>query len=214
MIIEGLSSIKIKFDGKAEDELSDAIKHHIETHDNVTLIDVIKFLYQSVLGSFHMLDYMSENETEAWIKRDLAIAEPEEKPLTEKLYGEKWIRLNLGAFKQKYGNDHKLLTELFIRGKEEKRVLVAELSIKLDLLLKLVVARKIRPLNSSANLPDLAASFLTDYKRRGFPPLYHSQSYSEKNPRYIVVSLNGFLHFWQEKIVKDCSGRKSMSSSS
>jgi hypothetical protein len=194
MTVESLSSIKIKFDGKAEDELSDTIKRHIATHVNVTLIDVIKFLYQSVLGSFHMLDHMSENETEAWVKKDLAIAEPEEKPLTEKLYGDKWVRLDLGAFKQKYGSDYKLLAKLFTRGKEEKRVSITELSVKLDSLLKLVVARKIRPLNSSLNLPDLAADFLTDYKRRGFPPLHHSQSYSEKNPRYVVVSLKAFFN--------------------
>jgi len=192
MTVENLSSIKIKFDGKVEDELDEAIKRHIETHANVTLIDVIKFLYQSVLGSFHILDNMSENETEAWIKKDLAITEPEEKPLTEKLYGDKWVRIDLGAFKQKYGSDYKLLAKLFIRGKEEKRVSITELSIKLDSLLKLVVARKIRPLNSSVNLPDLAAGFLVDYKRRGFPPLHHSQSYSEKNPRYVVMSLNTF----------------------
>lgn len=204
MIVESLSSIKIKFDGKAEDELGDAIKCHIETHDNVTLIDVVKFLYQSVLGSFHMLDHMSENETEAWIRKNLEAARPEKKPLTEMLYGDRWARLDLGAFKQKYGNDHKLLTRLFVKGKEEKRALTAELSTRLDSLLKLVVARKIISLDSSTNLPDLAAGFLKDYKRMGFPPLHHSQSYSERNPQYVVVSLNSLLHL-ERLISKDAN---------
>jgi len=194
MSVESLASIKIKFAGKAEDELSEAIKLHVETHDDVTLVDVIKFLYQSVLGSFHLLDHMTESEIKTWIKKNLVAAQPKEEPLVEKLYGDRWIRVNLGAFKQKYGDDHKLLTRLFMKGKEEKRTSATEFSIKLDSLLKLVVTGKIRPLNSNPNLPDLAVGFFADYKKRGFPPLHHSPSYSEKNPEYIVVSLDNLFN--------------------
>lgn len=194
MSVESLASIIIRFDGNAEDELSEAIKIHIETHCNVTLIDVIKFLYQSVLGSFHLLDHMTEGEIETWIKKNLAVAQPEKELLTEKLYGNKWVRVNLGAFKQKYGNNHKLLTKLFLKGKEEKRTSTTEFSIKLDSLLKLVVKGKIRPLNSNPNLPDLAVGFFADYRQRGFPPLHHSPPYSEKNPQYIVVSLDNLFN--------------------
>jgi len=194
MSVESLASIKIKFAGKAEDELSEAIKLHVETHDDVTLVDVIKFLYQSVLGSFHLLDHMTESEIKTWIKKNLAASQPKEEQLVEKLYGDRWIRVNLGAFKQKYGDDHKLLTRLFMKGKEEKRTSATEFSIKLDSLLKLVVTGKIRPLNSNPNLPDLAVGFFADYKKRGFPPLHHSPSYSEKNPEYIVVSLDNLFN--------------------
>jgi hypothetical protein len=194
MSVESLASIKIKFHGKAEDELSEAIKLHVETHCDVTLVDVIKFLYQSVLGSFHLLDHMTESEIETWIKKNLAAAKPKEEPLIEKLYGDRWVRVNLGAFKQKYGNDHKLLTKLFMKGKEEKRTSTTEFSTKLDSLLKLAVIGKIKPLNSNPNLPDLAVGFFADYKQRGFPPLHHSPSYSEKNPEYIVVSLDNLFN--------------------
>jgi hypothetical protein len=193
MSVESLGSIKIRFDGKAGDELGEAIRLHIVTHRDVTLVDVIKFLYQSVLGSFHLLDHMTECEIEAWIKKNLATAQPKEEPLTEKLYGDRWIRVNLGAFKQKYGDDHKTLTKLFMKGKEEKRASTTEFSIKLDSLLKLVVSGKIRPLDSKPDLPDLAADFFADYEQKGFPPLHHSSLYSEKNSEYLVVPLDN-LH--------------------
>jgi hypothetical protein len=196
MIVDRLAAIKIRFEGKAEDRLSEAIRRHIEAHRGVTLIDVIKFLYQSVLGSFHLLDYMTESEIEAWVKKNLEVAQSEEEPLIEKLYGNKWVRVNLGAFKQKHGNDYNLLARLFVQGKREKRGSATEFSIELDSLLKLVETGKIRPLDSNLKLLDLVVGFLTDYRQRGFPPLHHSQSYSEKNPRYVVVSLHSLLrHF-------------------
>lgn len=187
MAVESLSSIRIKFEGKTQDELGLAVKHHVEAHENVTLIDIVKFLYQSMLGSFHLLDHMSERNIEAWIVKSFAAIKPERRPLTEKLYGNKWVRLDLGAFKHKYGPNNKLLMRLFLKGKEEERVPMSEFSVNLDLLMKLVLTGKIRPLYLTENLPDLAFSFLSEYKRMGFPPLHHSQSYSEKNPQYIVV---------------------------
>jgi hypothetical protein len=193
MIVDRLAAIKIKFEGKAEDKLSEAIKRHIEVHSDVTFIDVIKFLYQSVLGSFHLLDHMTESEIEGWTKRNLEVTQSKEEPRVEKLYGNEWVRINLGAFKQKNGNDYNLLARLFVQGKRERRASSTEFSIELDSLLKLVETGKIRPLDSNLRLLDLVAGFLTDYRERGFPPIHHSQSYSEKNPRYVVVSLHSLL---------------------
>lgn len=190
MIIDSLASIKIKFEGEAEDKLSEAVRRHVETHKDVTLIDVIKFIYQSVLGSFHLLDHMTESEVTAWVKKSLEAAHPKKEPLIEKLYGDKWVRVNLGAFKQKHGNDHNLLARLFTQGKEERRISTTEFSTELDSLLKLVKTGKIRPLDSKLNLLDLAAGFLTDYKQKGFPPIHHSRLYSDRNPQYVVVSLH------------------------
>jgi hypothetical protein len=187
MTIERLRSIRIRFEGKAEDELGLAIKRHIEAHGGVTLIDVVKFLYQSVLGSFHMLDHMNESEIEAWIRKSFAAVKPERRPLTEKLYGDQWVRLDLGAFKQKYGPNDKPLIGLFLKGKEEERVSTDEFSAGLDRLMKLVSAGKIRPLCSTENLPDIALGFFSEYKQMGFPPLHHSRLYSERNPEYVVI---------------------------
>jgi hypothetical protein len=187
MTIERLRSIRIRFEGKAEDELGLAIKRHIGAHDGVTLIDVVKFLYQSVLGSFHMLDHMNESEIEAWIRKSFAAVKPERRSLTEELYGNRWVRLDLGAFKQKYGPNDKPLISLFLKGKEEERVSTDEFSAGLDLLMKLVSDGKIRPLCSTENLPDMALGFFSEYKQMGFPPLHHSRLYSERNPEYVVI---------------------------
>ncbi len=194
MDANSLASIVIRFDGEADDELSEAVKVQIETHCNVTLVDVVKFLYQSTLGSFHLLDHMTEGEIETWIRKNLAAAQPKKEPLTEKLCGAKWVRINLGAFKQKHGNDYKLLTNLFMKGSDEKRTPKTGFSTELDSLLKLIVTEKIKPLDPDFNLPDLAVDFLTDYKRRGFPPLHHSPLYNEKNPQYIVISLDSLFN--------------------
>ena len=185
-----MRSIAIRFEGKAEDELSLAIKNHVEAHENVTLIDIVKFLYQSVLGSFHLLDRMNEREIKGWINESLATVEPERRPLTERMYGNKWVRLNLGAFKHVYGSNGILLTSLFLKGKEEGRVPMKEFSRKLNVLLKLVTAGKIKSSCQCDNLSDLFLVFLSEYKQIGFPPVHHSKLYSERNPKYVVVPRN------------------------
>ncbi len=189
MIVDRLASIKIKFEGKAEDKLSEAVRLHIEAHNDITLIDVIKFLYQSILGNHHLLDHMTESEVAEWIRKSIEAAQPKEELLIEKLYGCKWVRVNLGAFKQKHGDDYNLLVRLFVKSKGERKASPAEFSIELDSLLKLVEDGKIKPLDSNVELLDPAAGFLTNYKQKCFPPLHHSQLYSEKNPQYVVVSL-------------------------
>ena len=175
MIVEGLGTIIVKFEGEEQDELSLAIKRHVEAHEGVTLVDIVKFLHQSVLGSLHILDHMSEGEIEAWIAENLS-HQPDKGPLTEDLYGNKWVRLNLGAFKHRYGPNKELLVRLFLKGKEEERVSVAEFSCKLHKMFKLVSAGKIRPSNSNGSLPDFASTFLLEYKRMGYPLLHHSRS--------------------------------------
>jgi hypothetical protein len=130
---------------------------------------------------------MSESEIEAWITKNLTTHQPDEGPLTENLYGNNWVRLNLGAFKLRFGPNKKSLVRLFLTGKEKERVSVSEFSSKMREVFKLISTGKIRASNSTKSLPDLASSFLLEYERMGYPPLHHSPSYSEKNPEYVVV---------------------------
>lgn len=187
MTAESLGSIIVKFEGEALDDLGVAIKNHVEAHEGVTLVDIVKFLYQSVLGSLHILDHMNEREIEAWITKNFETHQPDKGSLTENLYRNKWVRLNLGAFKHRYGPNKKLLMRLFLAGKEMERVSVAEFSSKMREVFKLISTGKIRASNTDRSLPDLASSFLLEYERIGYPPLHHSSSYSEKNPEYVVV---------------------------
>ena len=187
MTVEGIEAIKIKFEGEALDDISLAIKNHIEAHNWVTLVDIVKFLYQSVLGSLHIFDYRNESEIEEWIEKDFASHQPDKRPLIEKLYGKRWVRLNLGAFKYRYGSNKKLLVRLFLVGKEKERASVSEFSLAVQDLFNLVSIGKIKGLDSTKSLSDLASRFFSEYKRIGYPPLHHSPFYSEKNPGYIVL---------------------------
>jgi hypothetical protein len=191
---ESLSAITIKFEGEAQDDISLAIKHHVKDHEGATFIDLVKFLYQSVLGNLHILDHMSKPEIEAWIARHLAASQPDDGPLTENLYGDDWVRLNLGAFKHRYGPNKKLLSRLFLTGKEKERLSAAEFSSKMQEVFKLVSTGKIISCNPEKSLPDLVSSFLQEYEKVGFPPLHHSLSYMEKNAEYIVVPHGCLVH--------------------
>jgi len=66
----------------------------------------------------HAYDMMQEDRIRQWVKKNLKAAEPTERPLTEKLYGDTWVRVDLEAFKAIFGNDHEGLAELFTKGKE------------------------------------------------------------------------------------------------
>ena len=140
-----LGFTKVKFEGTAENLLEKAVKRHIETHTDVAFTDVVKMLYQSVLGSFHILDHMDEKQIETWIRETLTAVEPAIRPLTEKLYGKRWVRLDLGAFKHKNGNDYRLATQLFMKAKCETRVSQGKFMVVMNRLLKVVKDGKIKP---------------------------------------------------------------------
>ncbi len=188
MQVEELSSIELEFIGESQNRFVRVIKEQIETHEGVTFVDLLKFLYQSVLGPHHIFDMMEEREIQKWVERSLSNALPTDNPLIERLYGKKWVRIDLGSFKKNYGNDSKTLFEIFLRGKKEKRDSIRRFSQLLGELAKLVKKGQIEPKSQVANLKNLVDSFLIDYRRKGFPPLHHSEAYTKKNNQYLVVS--------------------------
>jgi len=185
--VEEISLIKLGFVGEAKDQFGKILKTHIETHVEVTFIDLLKLLYQSILGSHHIFDTMKEDRIKLWIKKNLKAAESANRPLTEELYRHIWIRVDLEAFKGKYGDDHESLTDLFLKGRQEKRGSLAELSHLMDMLVQRIGDDSIVALDSNSNLVDLADHFLANYKQRSYPPIHHSKLYREKNPPYLVV---------------------------
>ena len=187
MKVEAISLIELRFVGEAKDQFDRILKIHIETHVGVTFIDLLKLLYQSILGSHHIFDNMKEDRIKLWIKKNLKTAKPANRPLTEELYGYMWIRVDLGAFKEIYGDDHESLTDLFMKGRQEKRGSLAELSHLMDMLAQHIGKGNIVSLDFNLNLVDLADHFLANYKQRSCPPIHHSKLYREKNPPYLVV---------------------------
>lgn len=187
MAVEELSLIELEFVGDCNDELSRIIKKYVDAHEGVALRDLLKFLYQSVLGAHHIFDMMEENGIKKWIEKNLDDAEPSDNPLTEELYGKKWVRIDLGSFKKKHGNNSEKLFEIFLKGKEEKRGSMDEFLSLQDELTQLVKNGKIKPLSHSS-LGDLVECFIVNYKQKGYPPLHHSRLYVKKNPTYLVAS--------------------------
>jgi len=187
MAVEELSFIELEFVGDSNDQFSKIIKEYIDAHEGVTYRDLLKFLYQSVLGSHHIFDMMKGKEITKWIEKNLKKAESSDNPLTERLHGKKWVRIDLGAFKKKYGNNSEKLFEFFFKGKKEKRGSMRNFLKLQDELTQLVKKGKISPLSYNVNLMDLIDSFVMNYKQKGCPPLHHSKLYVEKNAPYLVV---------------------------
>lgn len=187
MAVEQLSLIELEFVGDSDNEFSKNIKRYFDAHEGVTFRDLLKFLYQSVLGSHHIFDMMKENEVKKWIEKNLNDAEPSDSPLTEKLYGKKWVRINLRAFKKKYGNNFEKLFEVFLKGKGERSGSIDEFLKLQDELVQLVKNSTIKSSSYNADLVNLIDGFVVSYRRKGCPPLHHSKLYAEKNAPYLVV---------------------------
>lgn len=190
MRVSDLSLIELVFMGDGEDQFGKVLKGYLDAHAGVTFIDLLKFLYQSVLGAHHIFEMMKENEIRRWVEKNLSDAKLTDHPLTEKLYRKRWVRINLGAFKKKYGNNHEKLSEVFLNGRNERRGSMAEFLGLQDRLTLLVKNGKIKPSSIVAELTDLVESFVADYKRKGCPPLHHTKLYMERNTPYLVFSSN------------------------
>jgi hypothetical protein len=182
-----LLGTEVYFEGAAQDALEKAVKNHIETHFGVTVVDIVKFLYQSVLGTHHILDHMNNDQIETWIKEQLESARPADRSLTEPLFGNRWVRLDLEAFKHEHGNNYRLATRMFMNGRCVQKAKSKEFLRTIERLNKLLSNRKIRPTHSHIDLSVAAERFMKTYKQMGFPPLHHSASFTKQNPPYIIV---------------------------
>jgi hypothetical protein len=182
-----LLGIEVYFEGAARGALEKTVKNHIETHSGATVVDIVKFLFQSVLGTHHILNHMNDKQVETWIKEQLESAEPADRPLAEPLFGKRWVRLDLEAFKHKHGNDYRLATRMFMDGRRVEKARSKEFLQTIERLNELLSNRKIRPIHSDIDLSFAAERFIKKYKQMGFPPLHHSASFTRQNPSYIVI---------------------------
>jgi hypothetical protein len=183
-----LSTIELKFTGCAEDPFARALKKQMELHEGVTFMDLLKFLYQSSLGSFHLFELMEETELKEWVRRNLENAKPSDGSLTEELYGKKWIRVNFGPYKRKFGNDYQRIYEVFGEARRMKHGQTKEYTDLLKKLLDAIKESRIRPLTEEPTFLSLVETFLEEYEEEGFPPIHHSPMYMKRNScEYLVV---------------------------
>jgi hypothetical protein len=185
---EPLSAIELKFAGCAEDRFTKALKKQMELHEGVTFMDLLKFLYQSSLGPFHLFEMMNENELKSWTRKNIRKAKSSDGLLAEELYGKKWVRINFGPYKKRFGNDYTRIYEAFVKAKRMKQGQLKEYT---DLLRKLVDAvrkEKIKPVTEEPRFLSLVENFLEEYEEKDYPPIHHSKTYMLRNSsEYLVL---------------------------
>jgi len=187
-----LSSIELEFTGCAEDPFTSDLKKQIELHEGVTFIDLLKFLYQSSLGPFHIFEMMDETQIMNWIRGNLENARPSDGPMIERMYGEKWVRVNLGSYRKKCGCDYQRLYEVFMKAKNMKKERMSKFIELQKKLVDTIREGKIRAINDEPRILLLVEDFLKDYEEKGYPPMHHSESYMLKNNfEYLVVPYPG-----------------------
>jgi hypothetical protein len=182
-----LSSLELRFVGRAEDDFTEALRKHMELHEGVSLFDLLKFLYQSSLGSFHLLEMMSETKMLDWIKKNLENTQPSDGPLVEELYGKKWVRLNFRPYKKTYGNDYRKIHEAFVKAKKMKQGPMEEFSKLLVSLIYAFRKGKIQFVSYEPRALSLVEGFLKEYEEKGYPPVHHSEAYMLKNSSDCLV---------------------------
>jgi hypothetical protein len=131
---------------------------------------------------------MDETELKNWVRRNLEHAKPSDGPLTEELHGKKWVRVNFGPYKKRFGNDYQRIFEAFSEAKRIKHSQPKEYAGLLKKLVDAIRREKIRPLTEEPMFLSLVESFLREYKEKDFPPIHHSQTYMLRNSsEYLVV---------------------------
>jgi hypothetical protein len=185
---EPLSAIELKFTGCAEDRFTKALKKQTELHEGVTFMDLLKFLYQSTLGPFHLFEMMNETELKSWTRKNIKKAKSSDGLLAERLYGKKWVRINFGPYKKKFGNDYKRIYEAFVKAKCMKQGQLKEYTDLLRRLVDAIRKGKIKPVTEEPRFLSLVENFLEEYEERDYPPIHHSKTYMLRNSsEYLVV---------------------------
>lgn len=185
---EPLSAIELKFTGCAEDRFTKALKKQMELHEGVTFMDLLKFLYQSSLGPFHLFEMMNETELKSWTRKNIKEARSSDGLLAEGLYGKKWVRINFGPYKKRFGNDYKRIYEAFVKAKCMKQGQLKEYTDLLRSLVDSIRKGKIKPATEEPRFLSLVEDFLEEYEEKDYPPIHHSKTYMLRNSsEYLVV---------------------------
>jgi hypothetical protein len=199
-----LSLLELRFVGRAEDDFTKVLRKHMELHEGVSLFDLLKFLYQSSLGSFHLLEMMNETKMLNWIKKNLENTQPSDGSLVEELYGRKWVRLNFGPYKKRYGNDYRKIYEAFMKAKNMKQGHVEEFRKLLESLIDAFRRGRIQFVSYEPRALSLVEGFLKEYEEEGYPPVHHSKAYMLKNSSdYLVVPRSSLAGIMRTNKIED-----------
>lgn len=199
-----LSSLELRFVGRAEDHFTRVLRKHMELHEGVGLFDLLKFLYQSSLGSFHLLEMMDETEMLNWMRKNLENTQPSDGFMVEELYGKKWVRLNFGPYKRKYGNDYQKIYKAFMKAKNMKQGQPEEFRKLLERLIDAFRKGKIQSIAHEPRTLSLVEDFLEEYEEKDYPPVHHSKAYMLKNSYdYLVIPRSSLVEIMRANRIED-----------
>ena len=157
-------------------DFTDVLRRHAAAYPAMEPADAVKLCYHAAMGGEHLAP--EEGRSLALLTEEMAAA-PDDAPLTEDCGGDVF-RLHLGPARQ-LGLSPQLVNRLFLTSAAHVRGTQAALEEKLTVLEE----------NAAlfAFSPEALRAFLADYRRRGCPPLHHSDTYRRLyRPSYRLVA--------------------------
>lgn len=159
-------------------EMTELLKKHFALFPKMEIPDAIKLLYQNEFGGEHIIK--SEDESLARLKSELAGVS---RDLSMRLFddiGNGYIRLNLAALKDKISAE--TLNRIFVKSSAAAKGSIKTYYVKLNALHTLCKEGVL-----GFRLEELEI-FLSEYEKRGYPPVSHSAAYKNTYaPVYRVV---------------------------
>lgn len=152
---------------------------HLEQYPGMQVTDAVKLLYQSEFGGGHMI--ADAEKSLNWIKREWEqVRGAQETSVLEEIGGGIW-RVSLHALDE--GLLPETLNGMFVRTAENTHGSVEKFEEKLEILRELCREEK------TGFCIDELEEYLTQYKKDGYPPVSHSETYRmQYHPSYRVVS--------------------------
>lgn len=154
------------------EELKNILLSELERHPAMELQDLSKLIYQNEFGGGHLLS--DPVRAKKWLCEEMDTCEESDEPLITPI-GNGMVRVNLRPARGRLTPE--TLFAMFYRSSEKLRGSVEGYVKKLDLLYELGFEKA------------KVDGFLAEYKKAGYPPVYHSDAYrAAYAPAYRVIS--------------------------
>jgi hypothetical protein len=147
---------------------------------------------------------MDDTKMLNWIEKNLENTQPSDGSLVEELYGKKWVRLNFGPYKKRYGDDYRKIYEACMKAKNMEQGHVEEFRKLLESLIDAFRKGKIQFVSHEPRAFSLVEGFLKEYEEEGYPPVHHSKAYMLKNSSdYLVVPRSSLAGIMRTNKIED-----------
>jgi hypothetical protein len=157
------------------------IQHHLNKYPEMEFVDLYKLVYQGTLGPAHLgTDYQT---IRAYLNQEMANIEPKKGDMVEPISGDqKYLRINLYAFKEAGGNSDSL-AKLVYRSCQKELDGYQKLEKRMRLAGK-VLQNYPRKYDYQEYL-----EYLEKIAKNQYPVPHHSETYiKEYKPAYRVIS--------------------------